>query len=98
MLDCQQGLRGILLGAWEQESKCWLILSEYGSALYPNPAIFRPSFSAVKIAPSESACSSLRKIIKICAFSSIYYQTSSAIIFHFFYLRRISFCNGYSAN
>jgi len=57
--------------------KCWLkqiiILSEAGSALYPNPAIFRRCFSAVKIAPSESQCSSLRKMIKICAFSSIDY-------------------------
>jgi hypothetical protein len=52
----------------------WLviILSRYGSALYLNPAIFRPFFSAVKIAPSESECSSLWKMIEICGFSSIY--------------------------
>ena len=60
-----------------------IILSEFSSALYPTPAIFRQCFSAVKIAPSESQCSSLREMIKICAFSSIYYKTSSAIIFHF---------------
>jgi len=27
MLDCQQGLRGILLGAWEQESRGYLKIS-----------------------------------------------------------------------
>jgi hypothetical protein len=67
---------------------CWLkqitILSKCGSALDPNPVIFDPTLSAVKIAPSESECAPLRKMVKICAFSSIGYKTSSTIIFHLF--------------
>jgi hypothetical protein len=42
-----------------------MILSKYGLALCLNPAVFRPSLSAVSIAPSEPECSSLWKMIEI---------------------------------
>jgi len=57
-------------------------LSEGGSALDPNPVVWGPPFSAVQIAPSESACSSLGEMVKIRTFSPVYYRTSSAIILH----------------
>jgi len=61
-----------------------ITLFRYGSALYSIPAVFRPSFPAVKIAPSESERSSFREMIKIGAFAPVDCQASTAIVFHFF--------------
>ncbi|MGD1968884.1 MAG: hypothetical protein PVH74_08455 [Desulfobacterales bacterium] len=50
-----------------------LVLFEVNSALYAHPVVSHWCFSTVNITPSESQSSSLRKMIKFCAFSSIDY-------------------------
>jgi hypothetical protein len=72
--DCREYYRvwGKGVGS-KYQLKQIIILSECGSALYPDPVIYSPAFSAVKITPSESLCASLRKMIKIGAFSPIRY-------------------------
>ena len=64
-----------------------LNLFECSSALCPVPTIYRSSLSAIKVIPSKSKCSSLWEVTKACASSSIYYETSSTVIFHCFHLR-----------
>ena len=64
-------------------------LSECCPALYSLFAVLRRLLSAVKITPAKSQRSSLRKVIKLCTPSSIYYVSSSAIIIHWIYLTSI---------